>query len=521
MIYLFIFTSFLAFIMLLNYHMHMFQLNSYSIIEEKRFIKTTIYPLVGRVLGTIISIIFFLFSLFFLPLKISLIIAIIMNIFEILGNKPSKDVKIPLKYTKRVVRMFITSVIIYIAFSILSYLFLKEIFPIIIEFLFILTPLIIIIANFINRPIENSINQGFIREATDKISSMTNLIVIGITGSYGKTTMKTILGKLLSEDYNTLITPHNYNTTLGVVITIRNYLSPLHEIFVCEMGAKKLGEIKEIADIVHPRIAVLTSLGPMHLESFGSMENIEKTKFELIEATKKSGRKAYLNYDNEIIRNHKIEDIDVISYAVDYKDANFVPFDIKTTSSGSIFKMKFPNSDEIYTFETKLLGKHNVLNLAGAIAVCYGLDISIDTLIRRTKLVDPPEHRLQMKKSSFGYMIDDAYNSNPSGAKAALDCLKEFDMTKVLVTPGMVELGEKEYELNYKFGEEATKVADKIILVGKNHTKPLQDAINKSNFDKKNLIIADTVIQAIDILNNMKTDKEIIALFENDLPDNY
>lgn len=521
MIYIFQITSVAAFLLLLNYHMHMFQLNSYSIIEEKRFIKENIYPIIGRVLGTIISIFILVMGNFFLNIKVALVISIILNIFEIMGNFPSKNVKIPLRYTNRVIRMMVTSTIIYILIFTFSFLYLRTLFPIIIQILSILTPLIILFSNAINRPIENSINQGYIREATDKIATMTNLIVIGITGSYGKTTMKIILDKLLSEDYNTLKTPYNYNTTLGVVITIREYLSPLYNIFICEMGAKKLGEIEEICNIVHPRIAVLTSIGPMHLESFGSMENIEKTKFELIDSTSKSGGKAFLNYDDETIRNHKTPEMDIISYGIENENADYRPFDIKTTSMGSTFKLKFPGDDEVYTLSTKLLGRHNVLNLAGGIAVAHNMGVDKATIIRRCKLISSPKHRLELKQTSFGLMIDDAYNSNPSGAKAALEVLNEFDMVKILVTPGMVELGEKEYQLNYEFGEQASKVCDKIILVGKGRTKPLQDAIKKSDFDMKNLIICDTVNQAIGIISNMKFDKDKIVLFENDLPDNY
>lgn len=518
--YLFLITNTFVYILLLIYHMHMFQLNSYSLVEEKRFLLENFYPNLGRVLGSIISFILLIIGFLFNIEKTMLILAVLLNIFEILGNKPAKTSKISLKYTPRVMRMMVTSGVVYVGIFLLLGLFAKKYLYILLQSTHMIVPFIIILSNIINRPLEKSINNGYISDAMDKISSMTSLIVIGITGSYGKTTMKTILEKLLSEDYNVLATPYNYNTTLGVVITIREYLSPLHEIFICEMGAKKNGEIKEICDIVHPRYGVLTSIGPMHLESFKTMKNIENTKFELIDSLGNKG-KAFLNYDDEIIKSHKDIKCDIVPYALENSQGDFVPFNIKTTDKGSTFDMKFPEKDDMYTFRTKLLGKHNVLNLSGGIAVAYNLGVKIDTLILRTRLIDPPPHRLELKRTGFGLMIDDAYNSNPAGSKAALEVLAQFDLCKILVTPGMVELGEKEDKLNYEFGKEATKVCDYIILVGKNQTKSIQKALKDEEFSKKKLYVVDKVEQAISLCESIKAPKGKIALFENDLPDNY
>ena len=193
----------------------------------------------------------------------------------------------------------------------------------VLEIICMITPYMLLLSNTINKPVEKHINDGFINDAKRKINSMNNLTVIGVTGSYGKTSVKHILGKLLSKDYNVLITPGNYNTTLGVVITIREHLSPIHDIFVCEMGAKSLGEIKEICDIVNPRYGIITSIGMQHLETFLSLDNIITTKFELAEALPDSGT-VFLNYDNEYIVNHHINK-NTISYAVDNKNSNFVP----------------------------------------------------------------------------------------------------------------------------------------------------------------------------------------------------
>ena len=129
------------------------------------------------------------------------------------------------------------------------------------------------------------------------LQSCSNITVIGITGSYGKTSVKFYLNKLLSAKYNVLMTPESFNTPLGVVKTIRTSLKATHEIFICEMGAKNINDIKEICDIVHPKHGVITSIGPQHLESFKTVENVVKTKFELADAIDKNGM-VFLNYEN-------------------------------------------------------------------------------------------------------------------------------------------------------------------------------------------------------------------------------
>jgi len=509
-----------AFAFLLIYHMHMYQLNSYNNIEEKTWIKENAYPIFGRIFGLVISLILLAIFNNFVPI-IGYVLAIILNILTALGNR-ERESKIALKYTPRVKRMMFTATLIYIIINLLSY-YVLHIFNLanLYKFILQITPMfnqyLLMTANFLNTPIERQINNKFINEARQKISSMQILTVIGVTGSYGKTTVKQILGKLLAKDFNVLITPYNYNTTLGVTITIREYLSPLHDVFVCEMGAKGVGEIKEICDIVNPKYGVITSIGEQHLETFLSVDNIIKTKFELADAVPDDGI-VFLNYDNEIIRNKKL-DKNIVSYAVAYKNADFVPYDIKVDENGSIFYLDIDG--EKVKFETKIIGLHNVLNIAGCIAVAYKLGVSRQTLVQRVRQIEQVEHRQQVIKKNFGIIIDDAYNSNPSGAKSALDTLSMFDMLKIVITPGMVELGEKQSSLNREFGRQIAKVADYTILVGKNQTIPIQEGIRAENYDEEKLFIVDDIKEALDIAYKLKSEKQKAILLENDLPDNY
>ena len=175
-----------------------------------------------------------------------------------------------------------------------------------------------------------------------------------------------------------------------------------------------------------------------------------------------------------------------------------------------------------YTFQTKLLGKHNVYNILAAIALGRELGVSMDELISAVKLVRPVEHRLELKKLGNFYQIDDAYNSNPVGAKNACQVLKMMNGIRIVVTPGMVELGKKEEEYNKEFGREIAEVADYAVLIGEKKTKPIYEGLLTKGFDKDKIIVFNDVREAYAFINGIYNGKDdIYALFENDLPDTY
>ena len=347
---------------------------------------------------------------------------------------------------------------------------------------------------------------------------MPNLTIIGVTGSYGKNSVKYFLSKLLATQFSVLHTPGNYNTTLGVVRTIREQMKPFHEIFICEMGAREVGDIKEICDLVHPRYGIITSIGPQHLQSFHSIENVIHTKFELADAVPADG-KVFLNYDNDHIRSHKT-DRPVVSYGTGKNSADYTAYDISVSKEGSAFKMKDGNGQE-FVFHTKLVGNHNVQNIAGAIAVANTLGIPMEKLLYPVKQLESVPHRLQLMKQGNRTILDDAYNSNKSGFKAALDTLAMFEDLRILVTPGMVELGESEYEENKEVGVYAHDKCDYAILVGKRRTKPIQNGLLEAGFPKQKMILVDSLEEAFQQVNAIPGERQKVVLIENDLPDNY
>jgi len=245
---------------------------------------------------------------------------------------------------------------------------------------------------------------------------------------------------------------------------------------------------------------------------------------ELIEYLPKDGI-GVLNRDDEKQRDYKIKKKDhckIIWIGIDTKDSVDVKAsNIKCSGEGTTFDCVFKGDKKKYQFKTKLLGKHNVYNILSALALGYEFGISIDKLQQAVRKIKTIEHRLEIKKFPSFYQIDDAYNSNPVGAKGALDVLSMMDGVKVVITPGMVELGEKEKYYNREFGKQIAEVADKVILVGEEKTKPILEGLKMKKFNEKNIEVINDVRVAYDILNKMKSKKDIYALFENDLPDTY
>ena len=499
------------------YIVHMFQQNSYKPREYAEWMR--VHSNVGRLLGKSI------YAVISIPLILignvgCLTAACIMNVMTMLVNKP-RPAKKPLVYTKRVKRMLITTAIIYVFGMAVSFgvgQYRLRVCENMLLILFLLQPFLVLLVNLINKPIEQGIDRYYINDAARILRDMPDLKIVGVTGSYGKTSVKYFLSTLLSGQFNVLHTPGNYNTTLGVVRTIREQMKPYHEIFICEMGAREVGDIKEICDLVHPDYGIITSIGPQHLQSFHTIDNIIGTKFELADAVPASG-KVFLNYDNEYIRTHRI-DKNIVSYGTTGEGLIFKAYDISVTPQGSVFKMKDEKGDA-YEFHTRLVGNHNVQNIAGAITVAHTLGIPMEKLRYPVKQLESVEHRLQLRKQGNWIVLDDAYNSNKNGFKAALDTLAMFKELRILMTPGMVELGDRQYEENKEVGIYAADKCDYAILVGKEQTKPIQDGLAEAGFAHNRMIVVDTLQEALQMVNATPNERQKVVLIENDLPDNY
>ena len=448
-----------------------------------------------------------------------------------MSMRPKKvEEKKPLVYTARAKRVFGLSICLLAGLATTLVLIAKTSPWRIAIFLFSeVTVINLTIANLFIYPLERTINGTYLLSAKKRIKAFQPK-VIGITGSYGKTSTKYILHQMLSQKFNTLMTPDSYNTPMGICKVIRGELTAEHEIFIVEMGAYKRGDIRELCNLASPQIGILTAVGPQHLERFKSIENIAKTKYELIESLP-SGGLAVFNCDNEIcagladkrehednpVRRYATEPFPVASAA---ERAELTATNIRHTDEGLAFTIH--TSVGTVEIRTRLLGRHNVSNILAATTVAIKCGMTLEEIRVAIANVEPVPHRLQLTASEGNVtIIDDSFNSNPVGAKAALEVLTEIQGgKKVLVTPGMVELGEREYAENKLLGEHAADVCDLVILVGPRRTTPILDGLKAAQYPSQNIIVA---LNLEEVKQHLATQVQAgdVVLFENDLPDNY
>jgi UDP-N-acetylmuramoyl-tripeptide--D-alanyl-D-alanine ligase len=527
----------------LNYHFHMLQLNSYM---NGRYLLW-----LRRNSGKAFRPVDFLPLFFLLPfvlrlsavdaqmsgiLPIVLYAAFGMTSLGLILFREKTKAKKKFKYTARVKRLFTAAALLcLLLFGVLWQLQLEPfLFLLLVGFMQPFVPGLVFLSNILLIPVEKAINYYYYRDAQKKLQGMPHLKVIGITGSYGKTSTKHIVQKILSQKYNVLMTPGSYNTTMGVILTIRQSLSPWHDFFITEMGAKKPGDITEICQLVQPAYGILTSIGPQHLETFQTLENVQKTKFELIQALPPAGF-AVVNGDDPCIAEGKERygnrELRYISYGIAGDESTgagmataagaIVAKKIRYSEEGTEFTVVRDGDPQEYPFRTKLLGQHNLYNILAGISLAFTLGMDYKAIYAGVRDLTPIEHRLQIKHQHDYVLIDDAYNANPVGTRMALEVLRLISGNKkILITPGMIELGSKEYELNKEFARRAAEVCDYIILVGEKRTKPLQDGLQEKNFPPEKYTVVKDVFTAFAHLEKIR-EKNDIVLIENDLTDDY
>jgi UDP-N-acetylmuramoyl-tripeptide--D-alanyl-D-alanine ligase len=388
--------------------------------------------------------------------------------------------------------------------------------------IFLVAPVVVPAANWLLRPVQRAINGRFLRAAAARLAEV-KPIVIGITGSYGKTSTKHFLQAILSQRYRTLMTPGSYNTYMGVCRVINEQLTADHEVFVVEMAAYGRGEIREIADLVRPRIGILTAIGPQHLEWFGTIENVEATKYELIESLIPGGA-AVFNADDPRCRAlaDRTTHVKVLRFGISASAPLRVRAEEITHGRQGLSFVLVDDSGARAAVTTRLLGRHNVLNILAAAAAALELGLSLDEVAAGAARLAAPEHRLQLLNGAGGVtVIDDAYNSNPEGAAQALDVLRQFTTgQRVLVTPGLVELGPLQEEANKTFGRQAAAVCDHVILVGPAQTRPIRAGLDEAGFAAGRITPVNTLQEAAGVLQRILQPGDVV-LFENDLPDQY
>lgn len=478
-------------------------LSQYAIIQSEHyeFYKYLIYEKNKKILIFLISIALLLIKIFVdVEYAIVLLFSIIItNIFLI--NK--HQLKITKRVSRTIVIYFVFSYLLYFAFydsnvifyvSTLFYLFLSGI-------------------HYISLFLEKIIRYKYKQEAKKIIK---NKKVIGITGSYGKTSSKNILYDMLSEIYSVSKTPKSFNTEIGIIKSIREDVSGIDDYFICEYGVDKVGGMDKLLAIVKPHVSLITEVGPQHLLTFKTIENIRKEKIKLAMCLKED-EIAVINNDNEYLKTSIKEFVcKCITYGL-VNDSYIMAKNVRVTKEESTFDLYIDNK-KIEKVKINLLGVHNISNLLGAIGVMIALNVNENIILKLIDKIKPIEHRLQLKKINNISVIDDSFNSNEKGFKSAVEILNIMEGKRIIITPGIIEQGENSYTLNYEMGKYMSDKLDVAILVEKN-ASVLKQGLLDGGFKIENIIIAKNFIDAWNFTKKIEGEK--IVLIENDLPDIY
>lgn len=362
--------------------------------------------------------------------------------------------------------------------------------------------------------LENIIMNHYIRSAKKIIK---NIKVIGITGSYGKTSCKNIIYDMLKPLYNVSKTPKSFNNKVGIVKSIRENVEKEDEYFICEYGVDRKGGMDKLLSIVKPNISIITEIGPQHLLTFKNIENIKNEKLKLAKILQ-DDEYVIINNDNYYLNLEKNNlKCKVITYGIKNK-SDIMAKNIITTSKGSFFDLYIGNR-KYKTIKTSLLGEHNVLNILSAIGVLKCIRHDLSNIAHLTSLINPIEHRLQLKKIQGINIIDDAFNSNYEGFKKAVDVLSLMEHTKYIITPGIIEQGENSSLINYELGKYMANKIDFAILVESN-AFIIKKGLLDNGFEENKIIIKKNFTNAWEYVKEIDT-KDKIFLIENDLPSIY
>ncbi|MBI4573054.1 MAG: UDP-N-acetylmuramoyl-tripeptide--D-alanyl-D-alanine ligase [candidate division NC10 bacterium] len=373
-------------------------------------------------------------------------------------------------------------------------------------------------------PVERSIAQRFLAEADRRMRAYPGR-VIGITGSYGKTTTKFIVADLLGSRYRVLKTPAGVNTTMGITRVIREELCDEHEYFVVEVSAYGPGEIREVCDIIHPCLGILTAVGVQHLERFGTEAAIAEAKYELLAALPAGGT-AVVNADDPIClmlaARARTDGKRVVLYGMGEagEDLAVRGVEMKASGRGTRFRV-MTRGGETESFETRLLGRWNLSNILAAMAAALEAGVPLRAMREAVAVLAPAPNRLEVREEGGIVKILDVANANPRGAQMALEVLSGFEGgSRILITPGMVELGPLEAEENRRFGQAAASVCDYVVLVGQEQTRPIRDGLTERGFPADRIHIARHADEVADRLAGIVRPGDTL-LFENRLPDTY
>jgi len=362
-------------------------------------------------------------------------------------------------------------------------------------------------------PVELLISKYYQRNAKKKLFNFQTDIV-GITGSYGKTSTKNFLFSFLKDKYITLATEKSYNTLNGVSKNINELLTSDHQIMIVEMGASHVNDITKLVKLSKPKYGIVTAVGPQHLETFKTIDNILNEKMKLIDSLPNNGV-GIINGDNEYIKGYEIKSkCKIITFGMN-ENCDYQAEIIKASIKGIIFKIKH-QGNEVH-LKTRLLGKHNVYNILASFALAVELKVPIKDIIYQVSILESIPHRLSVERVGEFTLIDDAFNSNIVGFRSALEILKEENTVRILVTPGIVEAGHLEEKINYELAKEISQSCDFVVLLKTKSSSYIKKGLQ--DLDYKNLVEVEDVKTALVLIKQNYS--SAVVLIENDISDIY
>ncbi len=356
------------------------------------------------------------------------------------------------------------------------------------------------------QPIERRLGDRWVRTAAETIKTVSPQVV-AITGSYGKTTTKEYVRQLVSHQLLTVASPASFNNRMGLARAVNEHLTPGVAVFVAEMGTYGPGEIADLCRWIQPDIAVITAIGPVHLERFGSLDKTLAAKSEILE----NASTAVLNIDDPRLARlaDNVSDSEVVTASASGATAT-----VSLDPVGDGFRVS------VHGREIAMIGPVAFpSNFACAVGVAVALGVSLDGITDLVAAVQLPQHRQSQYRADAGFVIiDDTYNSNPAGAAAALAALADLPVERrVVVSPGMVELGPVQFAANREFAVEAAKVADDVLIVGKTNRSALRQGAEEG---AASVMLMRSRADAVDWVKANLGPNDAV-LYENDLPDHY
>ena len=511
--YLYIIVCSLCGIILLHKPIALLQQGSYRIKGNRGLLRELLY----------ISIIFCVIeavALVILFCGYDYIIAVINMVFLVVMSSfmRAQRLKVTLKYTPRAMRLVSLTIAINIlnttVLLLINSLFrTNKLIYCLASTEIILSNISLIVAKCILAPFEKRNNDRYIDNAKNTLKSLPSVDVIGITGSFGKTSIKNILYHILSAKFNVVMTKASYNTPLGVAISVGE-LTGQEDFFIVEMGARRLGDISYLVGMTHPKYGIISGITEQHIETMGNIESIAKAKYELYEGIPDDGLCVF-NSRNEIsiqMYNYANKDNAILSYN---NMCNIS--DIVLGGDGSSFVLNIDGASRIC--RTSLLGRHNIDNIAMCVTLAYALGMNIDEIALGISAIEPIEHRLELIAENGINIIDDTYNANIKGVESALELLSMCNGRKIVATQGIVECGKKEHSINKKVGNMIASCADIVVVIGRN-ARYILEGLLESGFSSQNIFTVSNLEKAKAVFSALLRKGDYLLL-TNDLPDNY